>query len=474
MQYFIGLDLGTTTVKATVFDECGVEAGSAAVERILLTPKAGYCEQDALSWYTDSCKVIKEAVKDLDATKVKGISISSQGITTVAVDGELMPLYNAINWMDTRDCKSWGELVSSVGQEYFLSSTGNRVVPDAPKGIGKIMWIRDNEPEVYKRAKYFLMPASFVTAHLTGNVVTDPTMAAGTFAFSLKENDYDLKILAAAGIDADLLAPIKKTGSFAGKLLEKAALDCGLTTDCVVAVGGQDQKIAAYGVGLERNEIACSLGTSAALEFAVDGFSSHELPEMYKLCPYFDGALVLEAVIKTACGSVRWLRDTVCRGCDYRAMDEEASSSEIGANGVVFVPYLAGSPKNDKNASFNNLGLHNVRGDLIRAVYEGIGFEILRLISSVDIKPERIRVYSGGSRSATLLQIIADITGVEVVAYQLNEMGSLGAAKLAVGLVGAETAEFTRSAMENARVYVPAAHEEYSEPYELYLKFLKG
>lgn len=474
MRYLIGLDLGTTTVKATVYQENGTPIAEHSLERIILTPQEGYFEQNADTWYEDSCAVIKEATKHLKKEEVKGISISSQGITVVPVDDSFNPLYNAINWMDVRPVDSWNGLLDSVGIDYVLKTTGYPVSYNVPKAFSKIMWLRDNQPDIYLKTKYFLMPASFVTAKFTGNVLTDHTMAVGSLLYSLKEKKYDEKLLKATSIDEEFLPPIVPMGTCAGNLTSEAAKDCDLTTDCIVVVGGQDQKIAAYGLGIKKGQIACSMGTSAAFEFAVDSCEFENIPTMFKVCPFDEDNYVFEGVIKTGGGAIRWLRDTICIGSDYKQMDAEAESAPIGSHGTVFVPYLGGSPDNKNFASFNNVGLHTEHGDLIRAVYEGVAFEAARVIKDSGIDVSEIRIYSGGSKNRLLCQIISDVTNIPVIAYEHSEMGSLGAAKLAAKCIGIDETDFTNECLKKSTTFMPKNADEYKTYYEQYLNYLKG
>lgn len=474
MRYLIGLDLGTTTVKATVYTEKGVAVADASLERILLTSKEGYYEQDANTWYEDSCRVIKEATKNIDKNSVLGMSVSSQGITTVPVDENINPLNNAINWMDVRDVASWNGLLDAVGVDYIKKTTGNVVYYNTPKFVAKMMWVKENLPEVYEKTRYFLMPASFVTAKFTGKVFTDATMAAGSMLFSNKTGQYDDSIIEKTGINKDMLAPLMPMGTCVGKLTKKAAEDCGLTTDCIFALGGQDQKVAAYALGIKEGQVSCSMGTSAAFEFAVDNSDFYELPVMFKVCPFYDNKFVLEGVIKTGGGAIRWLRDAICIGSDYEEMNKRADLAPIGSHGTVFISYLGGNPENNGFASFNNVGLHTTHNDLIRAVYEGVAFEAVRIIKSINIDVDKICIYSGGSKNKLLCQIIADVSEISVVAYSHSEMGSLGAAKLAAKAIGIDENEFTNECLKNAVTYIPQNTEEYMPFYENYLKFLKG
>ena len=215
------------------------------------------------------------------------------------------------------------------------------------------------------------------------------------------------------------------------------------------------------------------MGTSAAFEFAVDN-TDYDLPEMFKLCPFVDNNFVLEGVIKTGGGAIRWLRDAVCINSDYEEMNQKAQKSPIGAHGTVFVPYLGGNPENSGFASFNNVGLHTTHDDLIRSVYEGVAFEAVRIIKSININIDKICIYSGGSKNKLLCQIISDISEVPVVAYSHSEMGSLGAAKLAAKAIGIDENDFTKECLKNSVTYTPQNTDEYMPFFKNYLKYLKG
>ncbi len=465
--FLIGLDLGTTTVKATVYSSNGVPVAEAKKERVLLTPKPGYCEQDAMTWYYDSAEVVKKATENINKEDVLALSISSQGITTVCCDENFVPLTNAINWMDTRHVDSWAELCDKVGIDYFRNTTGFPLNREIAKGIGKVIWVRENLPEVFKKTKHILMPSSFMTAMLTGNALVDHTMAAGSLVYSNATNSWDGKILKNAEIDKSLLPEIVPAGTNAGNLTEKAARDFNLTANCKVAVGGQDQKVAAFGIGADETVASCSIGTSAAIEFVSASVPS-ELPRYFKLCPYIlPNMYAHECCINAAGASIRWLNEVICDKMDYEKMNMLASTSPKGANGVMFKPFIGGHPDGNGFGSFIDIGVHTVKADLIRAVFEGIAFEARYLFELANTKKIKcIRVFSGGSKSKILCQILSDVLNIEVQQFEHSEMGSLGAAKLAAIAVGLNEKVFS----ENMKftVYRPQDRDIYDSLFSKY------
>ncbi len=472
MRYLIGLDLGTTTVKASLYTIDGVPVTQTSKERILLTPEAGHYEQDAASWYTDSAKVISQAVREagIAPESVIGLSISSQGITTVAVDENLEPLTNAINWMDVRPVRSWEGFLDRAGEAYVKSVTGFPAVKQKPKFVAKILWVRDEMPEVFDRAAYFLMPAPFVTAKLTGKVLTDHTMASGSLLYSNFSSGWDEKLLDAAQLDRNLFPKIVPTGTPAGYLTERAAKDCGLTQNCLVSVGGQDQKVSAYAVSADEHTVACSFGTSAAFE-CITNSPENNFSNIYKVCPYIDeNKYAVEVCINAAGASLRWMRDTMLGGAGYEPLNELVRNAPIGSNGIHFMPFLGGKPTSNGFAAFNDVGLHSTLSDIARSIYEGIAFEARYLTEAVIKNAELITLYSGGSKSRELCEILADVLDFPVKACRHAEIGSLGAAKLAKKGTGLPVDGFGEECLKESTVYYPKHSAEYEKFYEEYTK----
>lgn len=480
MSYLIGLDLGTTTIKATLFDETGIPLAEDSIESSLLFPEPGYIEQSAPQWYDSSAAVIRKTLAraGIAAAAVSGISISSQGITIVPVDENGHALYNAISWMDVRPEAQKDTLASRFGEKLLIDVTGKPL--KAYYSIYKMMWFADTLPEVYKKTRLFLMPMDYMTMRFCGRAVTDHSMAAGTAAYSLLGHDWDDDIITAAGIKRSMFPEIKWSGEIAGNLTEQAARDTGLTTDCVVAVGGQDQKVAAYGTRLKKGAVTFSMGTSGTFEFILNGPTPHPKNKI-PLCPHSEPNLwVLEGCINSLGGAIKWSRDTICAGLSYKEMDTLAEGVQAGSGGVVCYPFFTGQgvphPASDRLARFDNIGLHTGRAELVRALYEGIAYECrLNIEASAPVsgKITCIHAFSGGSKSGILCQIIADVTGCAVRSYSFAEMGSLGAARLAARAGGMDAEEFGAGVLSDYTEKHPSGNTRlYSALYGEYIKGL--
>ena len=441
MTCFIGLDLGTTSVKALLFDERGNLLGAADVEDALSTPHPGWIEQNAEHWVELSAEVIRKAVREagVDPGEVSALSISSQGITCVPVDRGFKPLRDAINWLDQRAADEMDEVVAAVGLQELYGITGKSPYPGYTLPV--IMWLKRNEPEVFEDTHKFLLPHDFLCARFCGAPVTDHTMAGGTMLYDVPTQQWSDRLLGLFGIDRGLLPELRWAGEPAGHLTKEASALLGLPEKTLVATGGQDQKVAAYGANLGLGSVTISLGTCAAMEFLFDHAPSHPARSLAACSYLWKDAWVLEACINTACGAIKWARNALFHDLSYDGIDSLAASCET-SGGVFFYPYLQGSgtPYNiPACGAFTGLTLGATRAELARAVLEGVAMEIRANLDSAGeagMGVERIGVFGGGSKSRVLCQMIADAAGRSIQAFTTPEMGAFGAAKLAAGAVG--------------------------------------
>ncbi len=479
MKYFIGLDLGTTVVKASLFDEEGAFISDSAIEQQLIYLSNGFIEQDASRWYSDAVSVITEVISNgqIRGGDVAGLSISSQGITIVPVDGNYRPLRNAINWLDSRPKSEIQGLIDGVGRERLTELTGKPAIPGY--SVPQLMWIRNHEPDVFGKARWFMMPMDFLMAKLTGVSLTDHSMAAGSLGYSIARMDWSDEILDAAGLDKMQFPNLAWAGQPVGTLSRQAASDTGLSAGCVVGVGGQDQKVAAFGARIEQGIATCSMGTCGAFEFLLTSPTPHPRNQL-TLCPYLEkNHWVMEGCINSFGGAIKWLRDTICQGSSYQEMDAEAARSQAGAGGVLFYPFLTtmGTPHtvSSRLAGFENLRLNTNRADLIRAVYESLAYECrLNLEAAVPYTGAitQLNVFSGGSRSDILCQMIADVTRYTVCAFDFSEMGSLGAARLAAKACGMDWQTFGDGLLAKQRRYVPG--DSVNDYERFFMEYRKG
>lgn len=468
MSIYLAIDLGTTGCRSILFNEALQELGSSYEEYGLITPEVGWVEQSAESWWELTLRTAKEAIarSGIDSTEICGISVSSQGISIVPVDQFLTPLCNAISWLDVRAQEQAKQLESQWGQNLFVH-TGKPIDPCYT--LPKLMWLKENRPEIWKLAWKFLMPMDFLIGKLTGNPVTDHSMASGTLMYDIKNCCWSKKILNQYGVDEARLPQIQWSGETAGIVLPEVAKELGLRCDCVVAVGAQDQKCAALGAGLADGTVTISLGTAGAVTkrwqepktevISNVGWCGYTEPETW----------VTEGVINTAGTCLRWVRDLLFPNEGYDRINEEAKKAIDGNTTLLFYPYLNGpsSPDYylDAEGSFYGVNLSTRRGDFAAAVMEGVAFQIRILLEAMDSygNIDRLVLFGGGAKSPLWCQIIANATGMEIMVPSTAEAAGAGAAMLAAKACGKDI-----QPMACKEIYIPAQHEVYENKYARY------
>ena len=430
MPAYLAIDLGTTGCRSILFDGTLNVLGSAYEEYGRITGDGGAVEQDAALWWEMTLRTAKKAMASVgtDPRDIKGISVSSQGITVVPVDEKIEPLCNALSWLDIRAKDETARLLREEGDRELFLHTGKHI--DAVYTLPKLMWLRDRRPEIFSAAYMLLMPMDYIIGKLTGRCVTDHSMASGTLMYDIRNSCWSGRILEKYGIPEEKLPVILQSGETAGTVLPEVADELGLSRDCTVAVGAQDQKCAAFGAGLEKGVITVSLGTACA----VTKLWSEPRPDLFSevgWCGYVrENAWVTEGVINTAGASLRWLRDFMFRGESYDVMDREAGEALEKESSVMFFPYLS-----DPGAEgvFTGLNLATDKGCFALAVLEGVAFRIRSLLGKMDAysDTDSVVLFGGGAKSSLWCQLIADITGMKVMVPVTEEAAGAGAARLA-------------------------------------------
>jgi len=433
-QYYLGVDLGTTAVKVVLFDETGMAVCEASQELSLLYPNPGQIEQSPYDWYETPCQLIREVCRDCMPGSVKAIGISSQGISIVPVDESFEPLSNGISWLDIRADRELEEMLQVMPEKQWFAITGKH--PSTSYSLPKLLWLKKNQSALFEKAHMFLMPLDYLTARLCGNTVTDATMAGGTMLYNLQEKAWSKKICQAFGIPQEKLPDILPTTALAGWMNEESKKIAGLTGDIMVAVGAQDQKIAALGAGIATGVVTMSLGTAGAMEFLCEN-ESEVLPS-FSFDTFDQVSYVLEGCINTFGAAIKWARDHVFKGLSYREMDALAEQAPIGSGGVRFYPHLSGvsTPHygEELRAGWVGMTLETDRGCLIRSLYEGLACEVRMNVEAAKragANVEKLRIFGGSSKSDILCQILSDVTGLPVEAMAFTEIAAFGAAKVA-------------------------------------------
>jgi len=438
MALLIGIDLGTTGCKAVVYSDSGTSLGESYLEYGLITLSDVMIEQDPHAWWDLTKRAIGLALAAAGADRrtVRGLAVSSQGISFVLLDAEGQPLGNAINWLDGRATHECAQILTRYPAETLFRATGKRAAPSYV--LPKLLWIRKHQPEIWRQARGLLMGHDYLVYRLCGERVTDHSMAGGTLLYDLQGLDWSQELFDAFGIPRHLLPPVRWSGAPAGTLLPLVAEELGLSPDVVVAVGGQDQKCAALGAGIEDGSATVSLGTASAIVQVMDRPATDPRMRIPTFTFVQPSRWVLEGVVGTAAGSLRWYRDTVAPGIPYSTLDAEAASVPPGSDGVLFYPHLggAGSPHwlSTARGAFHGLSLATTRGHLTRAVLEGIAYQIrenLTVTEEIGGPVTRVILFGGGAKSSLWREIIGDVLGRPVAWTQTAETAGLGAAMLA-------------------------------------------
>jgi xylulokinase len=418
----VGLDVGTTGVKAIAVSPDGEVLARAERGYGLSSPRPGWSEQDPEDWW----RATRDVLGALDVPEIAGIGLSGQMHGLVVLDAEGRVLRPAILWNDQRTAAECAEIETRVGLERLLALTGNRALTGftAPK----LLWLARHEPEVYARIAHVLLPKDYVRLRLTGERATDMADASGTLLLDVPHRRWSEEVLAALDLPAEWLP----------RLLESPEVS-GETQDGVpVAAGAGDQAGGALGVGVDRpGPISVVLGTSGVVFAALPSFKADGQGRVHAFCHAVPGSWHAMGVMLSAAGSLRWLSDIVAPGGDYGALVAEAERWEPGVEGLTFLPYLSGerTPHADSNArgAFIGLSQRHDRGALARAVLEGVAFGLrdsLELLAAIGVQAEVGRVSGGGSRSSLWLRIVASVLGLPLEKTAVEEGAAYGAALL--------------------------------------------
>jgi xylulokinase len=443
---FVGIDVSTTGAKALVIDEKGAVLASATTALTLQTPKPLWSEQDPHEWWAGVQKSIKAALAQAGVTgkDVAAVGLTGQMHGLVLLDSDRKVLRPAILWNDQRTARECDEIRRLVGgREALVRATGN----DALTGFTapKILWVRNNEPGIYEKARLVLLPKDYVRLRLTGVAAMDKADGSGTLLFDLAERNWSKDVLAKLQIPAEWLPPTFEGPMVTGKVTAEAAEATGLAAGTPVMAGGGDQAAGAVGAGaVKPGVVALTLGTSGVV------FASTEKPlvepqgRLHAFCHALPNTWHFMGVTLSAAGSLQWYHDTLAPSESFDALMAEAAEAPAGSEGLLFLPYLSGErtpyPDPAARGCFVGLTLRHKRAHMTRAVLEGVAFSMrdcFALLGEAGLSGiNEVRVAGGGAKSALWRQICASVLGVDLVTVNSTEGGAFGAALLAG--VGAE------------------------------------
>lgn len=436
MDLLIGLDVGTTAVKALLVDIEGRIISSASYKYKLMTPRSDWVEQDPEDLWQGVVFTIKKILEDLKPSdQVVALSISSQGGTTIPVDDRFRPVYNAISWMDHRAYEQ-AERIRKQGINLY-EITGWDIYDGLP--LLHISWLRENEPKIFSSARYFLFVNDFIINRLTGKLCMDPSNAGITQLFNISKLEWDKGMLDIAKITPEQLSPVRNSGFAIGNITQKASQETGLPESVLVVNGAHDQYCAALGTGvLEPGDVMLSCGTAWVILGVMDklkfdpnktlSISPHVIANRW-------GALKSMGAVG-AC--VEWFLDNVLpKNADrtklYAELNEAVERTYPSAKGLIFLP-SSGGYGHGVRGGFIGLSISHSRDEMARAIMEGIAFDLRCTIDEIlksGIKIDNLRMVGGAASSSVWTKIVADITKIPVILPSVTQSAGYGSAILA-------------------------------------------
>ena len=454
MTYFLGIDTSTTGSKALIIDEVGAVIAVASSSHTLQTPYPLWSEQNPREWWEAVSSSIRSA---LEIAGLGGESIGAVGLTgqmhgLVLLDDEGNVLRPAILWNDQRTQSQCDEIHARIGREKFIQITGNVALTGftAPK----ILWVKENEPEVYAKGKHILLPKDYIRYKLTGEYAMDKADGAGTVLFDLGARDWSDEVLAALDIPRSWMPKTFEGTEFTGHVTEDAAKLTGLKVGTPVVAGGGDQAAGAVGVGaVEPGIVGLTVGTSGVVFATTPSALIEPEGRLHAFCHAVPGLWHFMGVMLSAAGSLQWYRDTLAPEMSFDELLKEAEEIPAGSEGLQFLPYLSGerTPHPDPLArgAFIGLTIRHRRAHMTRAVLEGVSFGLkdsFTLIQNAGLGTiTQVRASGGGTKGALWRQILASVLEAELVTVNTTEGAAYGAAILAGVGAGTWNDVFTAS-----------------------------
>ena len=449
MRYIIGVDVGTSGTKTVLFNQEGVAIASVTVEYSMYQPQNGWAEQDPNEWWNASVSTIKQVVTQsgVNPKDISGLGISGQMHGLVMLDGEGSVLRNSIIWCDGRTVEECKEITEAIGADRLIEITANPALTGFT--AGKILWIRKHEPGIYAKCRHIMLPKDYIRYKLTGVFATEVSDASGMNLLDVADRCWSQEILDKLNIDRSLLGEMYESYEITGEITEEAAKVTGLARGTPVVGGARDNAAAAVGTGVVENGRAfTTLGTSGVIFAHIDKVSIDPQGRVHTFCAALPGGWTVMSCTLSAGGSLQWFRNNFCdneistakgMGVDpYELIAVQASKVPVGANRLLFLPYLMGerSPLLNPDARgvfFGLSGIHTKR-DMIRAVMEGVSYsqrECLDVLAEMGVSFKEMLATGGGGKSLFWRQMLADNYNCPVTTVQNQEGPALGAAILA-------------------------------------------
>ncbi len=431
-MYFLGVDFGGGASKATLIDESGKVIATAISEYPTFYGENGKAEQNPMDWYKSACDNIKQVIKNVNAEEIKCLCFDAATHTAVLLGEDNMPVFNAVYWTDTRSVKEKQYLQQNFDEEIF-SKCKHKV--DTIWSLPEILFIKNNFPKIYQKVKRVTFAKDFVRGLFTGDFVTDYIEAQGSMLFDFDKKEWDSNLLSIIGLDKSNMPKIVNPLDYVGNVSKRASMDCGLKTTTSVICGATDTVMEVFASGgINKGDTTLKLATAGRICVVSHCYVPDKNIINYshlKQNLYYPGSAT-----KACASSLRYFRDTF--GGDYQQFNSLAKDIDIGADGLIFHPYLVGeltpyaNPK--LRGSFIGVSADHTKGHYIRAVMEGVAYSLLDCKNYLESKGVSMGntayAIGGGVKSELWRQIVADVLNVTLITTENND-SSFGSAMCA-------------------------------------------
>lgn len=438
---YIGIDLGTSSVKLLLTDEKGMILKTVSREYPLFFPQAGWSEQNPEDWLRETAAGIRELTTDVDKSKVAGIGCCGQMHGLVALDKDDKVIRPAILWNDGRTSEETDYLNTVIGKDKLSEYTAN--IAFAGFTAPKVLWVKKHEPENFAKIAKIMLPKDYINYMFTGTFCTDVSDASGTLLFDVKNKRWSKEMLDVCGLKAEQLPSVYESCQTIGTLKDNIAAELSLPNTVKLCAGAADNAGAAVGTGTVGNEICnISLGTSGTIFITSKDFRVDPNNALHAFA-HADGNFHLMGCMLSAASCNKWWQESVLGTDDYTGEEAKIPPELLGRNRVFFLPYLMGerSPINDTEArgTFIGLSMDTDRAAMKLAVLEGVAFAMrdsFEVAKSLGLNIEISRICGGGAKSALWRRIFANVLNIDICTVETEEGPGYGGAILAAVACG--------------------------------------
>ena len=477
MNYYIGIDLGTSAVKMLLMNENGDIVKSVSKEYSIYFSQDGWSEQNPEDWWNAVKDGLKALTENCDKTLIKGISFGGQMHGLVMLDKDDNVIRPAILWNDGRSAKQCEYLNNEIGKEILSKYTAN--IAFAGFTAPKILWVKENEPDYFSKIDKIMLPKDYIAYMLTGVHSTDYSDASGMLLLDVKNKRWSKEMLDICGIDERVMPKLFESDETVGTLKPEVVEGLKLSSDIKVIAGAGDNAAAAIGTGtVGDGKCNISLGTSGTVFISQDKFSVDSNNALHSFA-HADGKYHLMGCILSAASCNKWWLENILNTKDYTGSQEDIE--ELGNNDVFFLPYLMGerSPHNDPYARgmFIGMSMDTTRSDMTQAVLEGVAFAIrdcVEVAKSLGIKIKSPTICGGGAKSPLWCKIMANVLNMDIVTLEKEEGPAMGAAILAAVGCGEynNVYEAAEKIVRSSKIYSPDVEtvKKYDTKYKKFIE----